>query len=437
MRMLVSLIAAAALLVAPPAFGWSWPVAGPVLTPFSVGPDPYAAGQHRGIDIGAPTGTPVAAPAAGAVSFAGTVPRGGKTLTIRTPDGYSVTLVHLGSYSLRRGDAVEEGQIVGTVGPSGVPELAQPYVYLGVRVTTDPNGYVDPLRLLPSAEPAPTDPPAPPDNPPVPGPPDDSKAPPVTRAGVAPPAPVAPPPPAVVPTSTAVPLPPRTRAVSGPVATGGRTGSASRSTVDTAQERAARAPGMSAQAVDRAGNGPRALRRPTATTRRAAPMPSGARPSASPAVPRVLRAAAEPRPHGGLDTAVPPTVAGHSTGVGPPVLPFALLLGAGAALLLALLGRRRRSAASAAGKAARIIAGDALLLDDTHLLRELDPPHRACVHDDRGPRARPAPSAARGRDVLPHGHRRARFEGVPRRRGAGSRPEGIRGPDRRRLARAA
>ena len=33
-------------------------------------------------------------PASGAVSFAGTVPRGGKTVTIKTPNGYSVIEVN-------------------------------------------------------------------------------------------------------------------------------------------------------------------------------------------------------------------------------------------------------------------------------------------------------------------------------------------------------
>src|SRR6188472_19021 len=72
-----------------PALAWAWPVDGPVLRPFVLGDDPYAGGQHRGVDIGAPAGTPVRAPAAGTVSFAGTVPTGGKTITIRTADGYA------------------------------------------------------------------------------------------------------------------------------------------------------------------------------------------------------------------------------------------------------------------------------------------------------------------------------------------------------------
>jgi len=110
---------------------------------------PYAGGQHRGVDLGAPSGSPVLAPAAGAVSFAGTVPTGGKTVSIQTPFGYTATLVHLGSIGVTRGALVGEASVVGTVGPSGVVELTKPYVYFGARVTSDPQGYVDPLSLLP------------------------------------------------------------------------------------------------------------------------------------------------------------------------------------------------------------------------------------------------------------------------------------------------
>ena len=133
----------------PPALAWTWPVGGPVLQYFTFGDDPYAGGQHRGIDVGAPAGASVVAPAAGTVSFAGTVPGGGRTLTIETGDGYSVTLVHLGSVSVGRGASVGEGETVGTIGPSGTAEVAEPYVHLGIRVTAEENGYVDPLGLLP------------------------------------------------------------------------------------------------------------------------------------------------------------------------------------------------------------------------------------------------------------------------------------------------
>jgi hypothetical protein len=137
----------------PVAQAWSWPVQGPVLQPFVYDEaHPYAAGQHRGIDIGADAaGETVVAPAAGTVSFAGSVPTSGKSVTIQTADGYSVTLTHLGSIVVSKGGTVAEGDSVGTIGPSGTPEFDQPYVHLGIRVTTDPNGYLDPLHVLPAA----------------------------------------------------------------------------------------------------------------------------------------------------------------------------------------------------------------------------------------------------------------------------------------------
>ena len=140
-----------------PALAWTWPVDGPVLRPFVLGDDPYAGGQHRGVDIGAPSGTPVRAPAAGSVSFAGTVPKGGKTVTIRTADGYAVTLLHLGAYSVTRGAAVGEGDLVGSVGAAEATGSA-PFLYLGIRRADEPDGYLDPLGLLPPPAPAPQDP---------------------------------------------------------------------------------------------------------------------------------------------------------------------------------------------------------------------------------------------------------------------------------------
>ena len=129
-----------------------------MLRPFIAENDPYAGGQHRGIDIGAPSEADVRAPATGVVSFAGRLPHEGLCLTIRTQDGYSVTLVHLGSIGLPVGTAVVESEVVGTIGPSGEPEGPEPYVHLGVRLTADPNGYVDPLSLLPVREGAPQEP---------------------------------------------------------------------------------------------------------------------------------------------------------------------------------------------------------------------------------------------------------------------------------------
>ena len=137
------------MLLRPSAHAWTWPASGEVLEPFVYGGDPYAGGQHRGIDVAGEGEEAILSPASGVVSFAGSVGSNGKIVTVETPGGHAVTLVHLGSITVKKGDAVREGAVVGSIGPSGTAEHDVPYVHLGIRVASDPNGYVDPLALLP------------------------------------------------------------------------------------------------------------------------------------------------------------------------------------------------------------------------------------------------------------------------------------------------
>ena len=162
MRRLVCALVVAAFV--PCVAAWTWPVRGPVLQTFSFDPaHPYAAGEHRGIAIGGAAGAQVVAPAAGTVSFAGTVPTNGKSVTIMTPSGLAVSLTHLGSITVTQNASVAEGDVVGSVGPSGTPELDVPYVHLGIRQASNEQGYLDPLGFLPVlAPPAPQPEPAPP-----------------------------------------------------------------------------------------------------------------------------------------------------------------------------------------------------------------------------------------------------------------------------------
>jgi murein DD-endopeptidase MepM/ murein hydrolase activator NlpD len=65
-RLLIVLFAA--LAAVPAAHAWTWPTDGQVLQPFTFDPaNPYAAGQHRGIDLGGSPGDAVRAPRAGVV----------------------------------------------------------------------------------------------------------------------------------------------------------------------------------------------------------------------------------------------------------------------------------------------------------------------------------------------------------------------------------
>ncbi len=150
MRRLLLVLVVSLVWVAP-AGAWTWPVDGPVLLEFSFDPThPYAAGQHRGIDVGGEAGEVVAAPAGGVVTFAGTVPGSGKSVTILTSDAWSVTLTQLGTIAVTKGATVAEGDGVGTIGPSGDAEVSGSYVQLGVRHADQDQGYVDPESLLPA-----------------------------------------------------------------------------------------------------------------------------------------------------------------------------------------------------------------------------------------------------------------------------------------------
>jgi len=142
-----SVLACLLLAAAAAARGWEWPVKGAVVRPFSVGPDRFAAGQHRGIDLAAPPGTRVRAACGGRVSFAGRVPRGGRTVSVRC-GRFVATYQHLGAVAVRRGRAVVAGARLGTVGRA----RPAPHVHLGARAATT-GAYVDPLALLAGSAP--------------------------------------------------------------------------------------------------------------------------------------------------------------------------------------------------------------------------------------------------------------------------------------------
>src|SRR5207248_147056 len=167
MRSTVLAIAAAVLLllVGPPpsaiaAPEWQWPVRGTVITPYRNGSDPYAGGQHRGVDIAAAAGTPVAAATAGAVTFAGPLGSSGLTVAVRTADGrFDTSYLHLSSIRVAAGDAVAAGDVLGAVGTSGRRSAAEPHLHFGVRDAGSRFAYHDPLEFLPVAPPSPSPPP--------------------------------------------------------------------------------------------------------------------------------------------------------------------------------------------------------------------------------------------------------------------------------------
>lgn len=127
---------------------WPWPLIGEIATAYRNGSDPYAAGQHRGVDIAAPVGTPARAVASGTVAFSGKLPDGGNAVTVRTADGkYLISFLHLHERSVRRGADVSVGDALGSVGTTGRRSIEQAHLHLGVRMAAT-RKYVDPMGLL-------------------------------------------------------------------------------------------------------------------------------------------------------------------------------------------------------------------------------------------------------------------------------------------------
>ena len=91
---------------------FGWPVSGVITQKFWT--------FHQGIDIGAPTGTPVYAADSGFVVFAGWDTTGfGKMILIDHGNGYSTLYGHLDRFAVAVGDSVKKGQLIGRVGNTG------------------------------------------------------------------------------------------------------------------------------------------------------------------------------------------------------------------------------------------------------------------------------------------------------------------------------
>lgn len=98
---------------------------------------------HEGIDVTAPTGTPIEAPAAGRVTGAGWEAGYGNTITIDHGFGIVTKMAHASKLLVRRGQRVERGEKVALVGSTGL--ATGPHLHYEVHQHGRP---VDPLRYV-------------------------------------------------------------------------------------------------------------------------------------------------------------------------------------------------------------------------------------------------------------------------------------------------
>ncbi len=88
-------------------------------------------GRHRGVDIVAPLGAPVVAPVGGQVRSVGVDDKRGKFITVAHLYGVESHYYHLSEVSVTAGDSIETGEVLGTVGNSGVS--SGPHLHFEMR----------------------------------------------------------------------------------------------------------------------------------------------------------------------------------------------------------------------------------------------------------------------------------------------------------------
>jgi murein DD-endopeptidase MepM/ murein hydrolase activator NlpD len=122
-----------------------WPVQGWVGSGYGYRRDPFTGRRemHMGLDIVAPTGTPVAATGAGRVIYAGWKAGWGRCVEIDHGSGIRTFYAHCRSLNVNSGQKVSRGDVIATVGNSG--RSTGTHLHYGVLASgkwVDPNNYV-------------------------------------------------------------------------------------------------------------------------------------------------------------------------------------------------------------------------------------------------------------------------------------------------------
>lgn len=98
-----------------------WPTEGWISSSFGSRSSPFSSRRefHKGIDIKAKSGTPIQAPAKGTVTFSGWHGAYGNSIVINHGNGITTRYAHMQKSSLKKGETVSRGDLIGYVGNTG------------------------------------------------------------------------------------------------------------------------------------------------------------------------------------------------------------------------------------------------------------------------------------------------------------------------------
>ncbi len=122
-----------------------WPVRGQVNSSYGGRVSPWSAKAefHSGLDIGAPVGTPVKAPAPGTVVFAGVHAEYGQTLIVDHGNETKSLYGHLSRISVVVNQKIERGDVIAHTGNTG--RSSGPHLHYEIQVkgqSVNPTGYL-------------------------------------------------------------------------------------------------------------------------------------------------------------------------------------------------------------------------------------------------------------------------------------------------------
>ena len=129
----------------------TWPLTGPmkVTSPYGERMHPIIGEEafHRGVDLRAPYGSPILAPADGVVLYIGRKTAYGNMVVVLHGGGIATVYGHLWKFAVQPYERVQKGQLLGYAGNTGFS--SGPHLHFEVRQDGEPT---NPLEWLPPIE---------------------------------------------------------------------------------------------------------------------------------------------------------------------------------------------------------------------------------------------------------------------------------------------